>query len=79
MQPLALSITAGGRRVIRWSRALTRSQNSTHAASSAAKSSYSPRRLCLVGTRSALAILTVASEPPLLSGSAGTQVAIGNP
>ena len=73
------SITAGARRVIRCSRVFTRSPSSTHAASSCPKSSYSPRRLCSVGTRSALAIRTVASEPPLDSGSAGTQLAIVSP
>jgi hypothetical protein len=36
-------------------------------------------RLCSVGTRSAVAILTVASEPPLDSGSAGTHVATVSP
>ena len=55
------------------------SQKASQAASSSAKSAYSPRRLCSVGTRSALTILTVASEPPLDSGSAGTQVATVSP
>ena len=72
-------MTAGARRVTRCSRVLTRSQNASQAASSSAKSAYPPRRLCSVGTRSALAIRTVASEPPLVYGSAGTQVAIVSP
>ena len=63
------SISAGARRVMRCGRALTCSQNTAQAASSAAKLPYSPSRFAAVGTRSALASLTVDSEPPLDAGS----------
>jgi hypothetical protein len=73
------SISAGARRVMRCGRALTWSQNSRQAASSAAKLAYSSRRFASVGTRSAFAIFTVDSEPPLEAGSYGTQVATVSP
>lgn len=68
------SISAGVRRVARCTRALTSSQKARQAASSTAKLRYSSSRLTSLGTRSALAMRTVASEPPLVSGSAGRQV-----
>jgi hypothetical protein len=63
------SISAGARRVIRCCRALTCPQNTSQAASSAAKLPYSPSRFASVGTRSALASFTVDSDPPLDAGS----------
>ena len=68
------SMSIGARRVTRCTRALTVSQNSAHAASSSANEAYSSRRLVSLGTRSALASFTVDSDPPLLAGSAGSQV-----
>ena len=44
--------------------------------SSSANVAYCSSRFASVGTRSALAIRTVASAPPLVCGSAGTQVRI---
>ncbi len=73
------SISAGARRVTRCVRALTCSQNASHAASSCAKLSYAGRRLVSLGTRSALAIFTLDSDPPLDAGSAGTHVWIVTP
>ena len=72
-------ISAGARRVTRCGRALTCSQNTPHAASSAAKLAYSSSKFASVGTRSALAIFTVDSDPPLDAGSYGTQVATVSP
>ena len=68
------SISSGARRVTRWTRALTWSQNASHAASSSANEPYCCSRLVSLGTRSALAIFTLDSDPPLDAGSAGTQV-----
>ena len=68
------SMSIGARRVTRCTRALTVSQNTSHAASSSANEAYSSRRLVSLGTRSALASFTVDSDPPLLAGSAGSQV-----
>ena len=68
------SASTGRRRVSRCGRSLTCSQNSRQAASSSANVRYSASRFASVGTRSALAIRTVASDPPLDCGSAGTQV-----
>jgi hypothetical protein len=63
------SISAGARRVIRCGRAPSCPQNTSQAASSAAKLPYSPSRFASVGTRSALASFTVDSDPPLDAGS----------
>ena len=73
------SISAGARRVIRCGRALTWPQNPVHAASSAAKLTYSGSRFAPAGTRSAFAIFTVDSDPPLEAGSYGTHVATVSP
>ena len=73
------SISAGARRVTRCGRALTWSQNAAQAASSSAKLAYSGSRFASVGTRSALAIFTVDSDPPLDAGSYGTHVATVRP
>jgi tetrahydromethanopterin S-methyltransferase subunit E len=67
------------RRVTLCTRLLTCPQNSAQALSSAAKLPYSARRFVSVGTKSALAILTAFSLPPLLAGSAGTHVAMLSP
>jgi hypothetical protein len=58
---------------------LTCAQNNSHAASNSAKLAYCSRRLASVGTRSAFAIFTVFSLPPLLAGSAGSQVCTVTP
>ena len=50
-----------------------------HAASSSAKLAYSGSRFASVGTRSAFAIFTVDSDPPLEAGSYGTHVATVSP
>ena len=63
------SASAGIRRVTAWMRRLKVSMAAPQATSSSAKLAYSSSRLASVGTRSALAILTVDSEPPLDSGS----------
>lgn len=68
------SISSGARRVTRCSRALTWTQNASHAASSSPNEVYDSSRLVSLGTRSALAIFTLDSEPPFEAGSAGTQV-----
>ena len=68
------SISTGARRVTRCTRPLTCPQNTSHAASRSANEAYSPSRFASFGTRSALASFTVDSEPPLLAGSAGSQV-----
>ncbi len=68
------SISTGARRVTRWTRTLTCAQNCSQAASRSAKQVYSSRRFVSFGTRSALAIFTDDSDPPLDAGSAGTQV-----
>ncbi len=73
------SISTGTRRVTRWTRELTCPQNCSHAASSCANEPYCGNRLVSFGTRSALAIFTDDSDPPLLAGSAGTQVWIVTP
>jgi len=49
------------------------------AASSSAKLPWAGSRFASVGTGSALASLTVDSEPPLLAGSYGTHVATASP
>jgi hypothetical protein len=68
------SISTAARRVTRCTRALTCSQNASHARSNSANEAYSSSRFASVGTRSAFAIFTVLSLPPLLAGSAGSQV-----
>jgi hypothetical protein len=70
------SASTGARRVSRCARVLTCSQNSRHAVSSWENVRYSCSRFAAVGTRSAFAIRTVASDPPLDCGSAGTHVRI---
>jgi hypothetical protein len=59
------SASVGARRVTRCGRALTCSQNPAHACSNAPRLAYSASRFASVGTRSALAIRTAASLPPL--------------
>lgn len=73
------SNSSGARPVSRCALALTSPQNPAHACSSSAKLRYASRRFTRVGTRSRLASRTVASTPPLDSGSAGTQVVIVMP
>lgn len=53
--------------------------NASQASNNSAHDEYSSRRFVSVGTRSALAIRTVASDPPFDSGSAGTHVATDTP
>ena len=77
--PLGGQPPAGTAALSRWTRPFTRSQNSAQAASSSPKLPYSSRRFAAVGTRSALAIFTVASVPPLDSGSNGRQVCTVQP
>jgi len=74
-----VSISTGARRVVRCTREFTDSQNAVHAASNSANVAYSARRFASVGTRSALAIFTVDSDPPLEAGSAGTHVVTVTP
>ena len=73
------SISTGARRVTRCGRALISRVNTAQAASNSAKLPYSPRRFASVGTRSAFATRTVASDPPLEAGSAGMHVAMLRP
>jgi hypothetical protein len=62
--------SAGGWPDTACARAFTRSPNARQAASISANEPYSLRRFVARGSRSALAIRAVASDPPLLSGSA---------
>ncbi len=73
MAALEREQVVGRRPVSRWTRPFTVAQNATQAAARSAKLAYAPSRFASVGTRSALATLTVLSLPPLLSGSKGTQ------
>lgn len=76
MQPLLLGDHRLGRglRVSRRTRSFTVVQNSSHAATSLVNESYPGTRFASVGTRSAIAIRTVASDPPLDSESNGTRL-----
>jgi hypothetical protein len=69
----------GLRRVARCSRLFTSSMNAWQAASSSAKVPYWVRRLVSVGTMSALASFTDASNPPLAAGSACWQASTVTP
>lgn len=55
----------GATPISRCTRALTRSHHAQQASASSAKLPYPPSRFAVVGTRSALAIFNVCSEPPL--------------
>ena len=73
------SISTGARRVTRCTRALTWSRT-PHRPPPARRTSRTRRsRFVSVGTRSALAIFTVDSDPPLEAGSAGSQVCTVTP
>ncbi len=65
--------------MVRCSRPFTASQNASQGLTSSANDEYAGSRFASVGTRSASAMRTVASEPPLDSGSATTQVATLSP
>src|SRR6516164_2108999 len=73
------SISTGGRRVARWGLLLTSTTNASQASTSSSQLEYSGSKLASVGTRSALETRTVASEPPLDSGSARTHVVTVTP
>lgn len=65
------SASTGSLRDSRCLRAFARTQNAAHAAASSSNDAYWSAKFALVGTRSAFAILTVASAPPFDSGSSG--------
>jgi len=60
----SLSMSTGARLISRCTRAFTFSLNTAHVCTSSVKLAYCSSRFALVGTRSRLATLTVASDPP---------------
>ena len=69
-----MSRSTGAALVSRCGRALTRSHHCTQASTRSMKLPYAGSRFASVGTRSALATLTVCSTPPLDCGSNGSHV-----
>ena len=71
--------SSGFCRVCLCTRELTFAHHASHSRASSANEVYSGRRFAPMGTRSAFAIRTEASAPPLDSGSYGTHVRTWQP